>query len=72
MSEHPVIRNMNEYGRIVEVQFRNGTGDVVDIFAAPHARKSRPNDQGSLTFGRTRPARGETGEGGGSPEGRMR
>ena len=50
MSEHPVIRNMNEYGRVVQVEFRNGTGDVVDIFAAPH----------------TRPRRGETGAGGGS------
>jgi transposase len=56
MSEHPVIRNMNEYGRVVQVEFRNGTGDVVDIFAAPP----------------TRPARGETGAGGGSSEGRMR
>ena len=56
MSEHPIIRNMNEYGRVVQVEFRNGKGDVVDIFAAPH----------------TRPALGETGAGGGSPEGRMR
>jgi transposase len=56
MSEHPVIRNMNEYGRLVRVEFRNGKGDVVDIFAAPH----------------THPARGETGAGGGLSEGRMR
>jgi len=56
MSEHPVIRNMNEYGRVVQVEFRNGKGDVVDIFAAPH----------------TRPLRGETGAGGGSSEGRIR
>ena len=56
MSEHPVIRNMNEYGRLVRVEFRNGKGDVVDIFAAPHIH----------------PARGETDAGGGLPERRTR
>jgi transposase len=50
MAEHPVIRNMNEYGRIVRVSFRDGKADVVPISAAPNAG----------------PLRGETGAGGGS------
>ena len=52
MSEHPIIRNMNEYGRIVRVDFNDGGGDadIVPISAAPHAR----------------PAPGETDAGGGS------
>jgi len=56
MSEHPVIRNMNEYGRVVRVEFRKGKGDVVDISATRHTRRLR----------------GETGEAGGSSEGRTR
>jgi len=66
MSEHAIIRNMNEYGNIVKVAFANGNGEIVSIHAAPHARKSRPNDQRSLTFGNTGPLRGATGAGGGS------
>jgi hypothetical protein len=66
MSEHAIIRNMNEYGRIVRVAFRDGKADVVPISAAPHARKSRPDDQGGLTSGNAGPLRGETGAGGGS------
>ena len=66
MSEHAIIRNMNEYGRFVKVAFANGNGDVVPIHAAPHARKSRPDDQRSLTSGNAGPLRGATGAGGGS------
>jgi transposase len=52
MADHPIIRNMNDYGRIVRVDFHDGgcDADIVPISAAPHAR----------------PARGETDAGGGS------
>jgi transposase len=50
MSEHAIIRNMNEYGRVVKVAFANGNGEVVPTHAAPHAG----------------PLRGATGAGGGS------
>ena len=29
MSEHAIIRNMNEYGRFVKVTFANGNGEIV-------------------------------------------
>ncbi len=50
MSEHAIIRNMNEYGRFVKVAFANGNGEIVSIHATPHAG----------------PLRGATGAGGGS------
>ena len=50
MSEHAIIRNMNDYGRIVKVAFANGNGSIVQIHAAPNAG----------------PLRGATGAGGGS------
>jgi hypothetical protein len=50
MSEHAIIRNMNEYGNIVKVAFANGKGEIVSIHAAPNAS----------------PLRGATGAGGGS------
>jgi len=37
VSEHPVIRNMNEYGRIVKVVLGEGSADVVPI-SAPRPR----------------------------------
>jgi len=49
MSEHAIIRNMNEYGNIVEVAFANGNGEIVSIHAAPNVG----------------PLRGATGAGGG-------
>jgi len=50
MSEHPIIRNMHEYGRVVRVSFEQTETRVVPISAAP----------------RTRPAPGATGARGGS------
>jgi hypothetical protein len=50
MSEHAIIRNMNEYGNVVKVVFANGNGEIASIHAAPNAR----------------PLRGATGAGGGS------
>jgi len=50
MSEHAIIRNMNDYGRFVKVAFANGNGEIVSIHAAPNAG----------------PLRGATGAGGGS------
>jgi len=50
MSEHAIIRNMNEYGNIVKVAFANGNGEIVSIHAAPNVG----------------PLRGATGAGGGS------
>jgi len=55
MSEHPIIRNMNEYGRLVKVAFGEGRAALVPVLAAPHVR----------------PARGETVAEGGSSEGGM-
>jgi len=56
MSDHPIIRNMNEYGRFVKVEFNGSGAEMVPIFAASSDR----------------PERGEAVARGGSFEGRMR
>jgi hypothetical protein len=58
VSEHPVIRNMNEYGRIVKVVLGEGRADMVPISARPGLSGRTPVEP---DLRRPRPLRGEAG-----------